>query len=257
MSEASQSSDSRVALVTGAASGIGAAIARRFAEAGARVVVFDVNLPGAQRVAQQIALLGKCLAIGGDASLETDVRRAVDRTMEAYSRIDVLVNNAGTEKEGTVTQMSAETWDRVFAVNLRSMFLFAKYAIAHMDRGGSVINISSIDALASYPGLAAYDSSKAGVLALTRAMAIDHGESGIRVNAICPGYTETPLLQAYFDRADEPRRAKAEIEALHPIGRLGRPEDIAEAALFLASDAASFITGTYLVVDGGLTARGH
>ncbi len=248
---------SRVVVVTGGASGIGAAIATRFAQDGASVAIFDADLAGARRVARQLGPLEGCVAIGGDASVEADARRAVERTIEAYSRIDVLVNNVGTEEEGTVIEMSAETWDRVFAVNLRSMFLFSKYAVPHMKPGGSVINIASIDALASYPGLAAYDSSKAAVLALTKTMAIDHGRSGVRVNAICPGYTETPLLQAYFDRADEPERTKAEIEALHPVGRLGQPEDIAEAALFLASSAASFITGTYLVVDGGLSACGH
>lgn len=252
-----RSPDSRVVLVTGGASGIGAAVATRFAREGASVAVFDADLAGARKVVQQIGPPDGCMAIGGDASVEADARRGIERTIEAYSKIDVLVNNVGTEEEGTVVEMDVESWDRVLAVNLRSMFLFSKYAVPHMKPGGSVINIASIDALASYPGLAAYDSSKAAVLALTRTMAIDHGGSGIRVNAICPGYTETPLLQAYFDRTDEPARTKAEIEALHPVGRLGKPQDIAEAVLFLASSAASFITGTYLLVDGGLSARGH
>jgi len=249
--------DSKVALVTGAASGIGAAIARRFAAESSSVALFDLNTQGAQNVVAQIAVPGRAIAIGGDASCEADVQRAVQQVVDQYSHIDILVNNAGTEQTGSVVEMSVESWDRVISVNLRSMFLFSKYSIPRMRSGGSVLNISSIDAFASYPGFAAYDSSKAAVLALTRAMAIDHGGNGIRVNAICPGYIDTPLLAPYFERTGNPDQTRREIASLHPLGHIGRPENIADAAVFLASSAASFITGTQLVVDGGLTARGH
>jgi NAD(P)-dependent dehydrogenase (short-subunit alcohol dehydrogenase family) len=143
------------------------------------------------------------------------------------------------------------------AVNLKGAFLFAKHTVPQMKgRGGVIVNISSIDALMGYPMLAAYDSSKAGLLAFTRSLALECGPDGIRVNAICPGYTQTPLLQAWFDRQPDPEQVKRDIIASHPLRRMGRPSDIAEAAFFLASDAASFITGTYLVVDGGITAAG-
>jgi NAD(P)-dependent dehydrogenase (short-subunit alcohol dehydrogenase family) len=243
--------DAPVVLVTGGASGIGAAIARRFAASGGRIVILDINGQGAKAVAAECG--PAAIGLAADVSSDTAVREAVSQ----LSRVDVLVNNAGTDVEGTVLEMSAEDWDRQFAVNLRSMFLMSKHVVPLMPAGGAVINISSIDALASYPRMAAYDASKAGVLALTRAMAIDFGPRGIRVNAICPGYIETPLLAPYFDQFPDPESAKSRVRALHPVGRLGRPEDVAEVAFFLASDAASFITGTHIVVDGGLTARGH
>lgn len=249
--------DAKVAVVTGAGSGIGAAIAKRFAGEGASVALFDLNVERARSIAAQIGTLAPAIVIGGDASCEADVRRAIEQVVGRYSHIDVLVNNAGTEQSGSVVEMSVESWDRVISVNLRSMFLFAKYAIPHMRSGGAIINISSIDAFASYPGYAAYDASKAAVLALTRALAIDHGGQGIRANAICPGYIDTPLLAPYLERLGNPDQVRREIASLHPLGHIGRPEHIADAALFLASGAASFITGTQLVVDGGLTARGR
>lgn len=243
----------RVALVTGAASGIGLAIAHRFARSGCQVAVFDRDAEAARHVAD--ALGG--LATTGDVSRPADVRRSVEEVVDRFSRIDILVNNAGTDAAGSVVELDVREWDRVYAVNVRGMFLFAKHAIPSMPRGSAIVNISSIDALASYPGMAAYDSSKAAVLALTRTLAIDHGRDGIRVNAICPGYTETPMLAGYFARCEDPAAARQEACALHPLGRLGRPEDIAEVAFFLASDAAAFVTGAHVVADGGLTARGH
>jgi meso-butanediol dehydrogenase / (S,S)-butanediol dehydrogenase / diacetyl reductase len=241
---------SRSALVTGGASGIGQAIAASLLQQGANVCIFDRNpiaLPASDRL----------LAVCGDVSREEDVQRAVACTAERFGAINILVNNAGIEVEGRVENLSAAEWDRQMAVNLRGAFLFAKYVIAHMkSAGGSIVNISSIDAFVGYPGLVAYDSSKGALLAFTRSLAVECGPERIRVNAVCPGYIETPLLDAYFNRQPDPAAARLEAASRHPVSRLGQPQDVAEAVLFLLSDRAAFITGTALIVDGGLTAAG-
>lgn len=247
----------KTALVTGAGSGIGAAITRRLAGAGAGVVLFDCDLGAAQGVASTLPRQTRSLVAGGDVACEAEVQSAVARTIEVFGRIDVLVNCAGVFESGSVVEMSREAWDRVLRVNLEGVRLCCRWALPHMRRGGAVLNISSIDALVSYAGSAAYDVSKAAVLALTRAMAIDYGKHGIRVNALCPGYTITPLLEKYFRTRSDPARARQAVTERHPLGRMGTPDEIAQAACFLVSDAASFITGTCLVVDGGLTACGH
>jgi len=234
----------RVVLVTGAASGIGRGIALRFLEAGASVVAFDLNpsaIPGAVEVT-------------GDVSVEGDVCAAVERARETYGRLDVLVNNAAVEFNGDVTQLEPDDWDRQIAVNLRGAYLLSRYAIPLMRaHGGVIVNISSVHAFVSWPGCPAYDASKAGLNALTRAMALDHGREGIRVNTICPGYIDTPLMQKALRDSPDREEALRRILAAHPAGRIGTPQDIAEAVLFLASPGASFITGATLVIDGGMT----
>jgi NAD(P)-dependent dehydrogenase (short-subunit alcohol dehydrogenase family) len=185
-----------------------------------------------------------------------DAERAVAETFGAFGSLDVLVNNAGIEVPGTVASLSIEQWDRLLGVNLRGAFLFSKYAIAQMHRGSSIVNISSVHAFAAYADSAAYDSSKAGLLGLTRAMALDHGPSGIRVNAVCPGYIQTPLMDQWLDAVPDREATLREVSKFHPLGRIGMPRDIAEAVLFLSSEAASFISGTYLVVDGAMTIAG-
>ncbi len=250
--------DNKVALVTGAAKGIGAGIAERFAEAGAAVVAFDVDGPGARAMAGKLCARGRALAIEGDVSREDDVRRAVERTVAEFGSLDVLVNNAGIEVAGTIPDYTSEQWDRQLNVNLKGAFLFAKYAIPRMrGRGGAIVNISSVHSFVSYPGNAAYDASKAGMVALTRTLALDHGRDGIRVNAICPGYIDTPLMEEWLVTMPDREEAMRQVLAAHPLGRIGTPRDIAEAALFLASDAASFISGAALVVDGAMTVAGH
>jgi NAD(P)-dependent dehydrogenase (short-subunit alcohol dehydrogenase family) len=250
--------DNKVAVVTGGASGIGAAIAKRFVESGATVVIFDINDEGARAMAKQLTPLGRVLALSGDVTCENAVREAIERAVSEFGSVDVLVNNAGIEITGPIADMNSEAWDRQLAVNLKGAFLFCKHAIPHMrERGGVILNVSSMDAFVAYPGYAAYDSSKAALIALTKSLAIDHGRDGIRVNAICPGYTDTPLLRQYFEKLPDAEGEMQRVLKIHPLGRIGTPRDIAEAALFLASDAASFITGTYLLVDGGLTAVGH
>lgn len=250
--------DNKVALITGAASGIGAGIAEQFSEAGATVVLFDINGEGARSMEQRLGQRGRALAISGDVSCEEDVKAAVEQTVRAYGALDILVNNAGIEVPGTIVEMTSSDWDRQLEVNLKGVFLFSKYAIPHLrGRGGAIVNISSVHAFVAYEGNAAYDASKAGMIGLTRALALDHGREGIRVNAICPGYIDTPLMDQWLRAQPDAAAAMRQVLSFHPLGRIGTPRDVADAALFLASDAASFISGTFLVVDGAMTAAGH
>lgn len=243
-------------LVTGAGSGIGAAIAKRFLSDGYSVALFDLDAPAARAVLQSVGLTARGVVIEGDVSDESCVCRAVEAVEAKFRFVQVLVNNAGIELNGAVVDQSREEWDRQMAVNLTAAFLLAKYCIPGMRArgGGSIVNVSSVHAFTSWPRCAAYDATKAGLLGITRALAVDHGPDGIRVNAVCPGYIRTPLLDRWLTSKSNGERETARF---HPIGRLGQPEDIANAVFFLASDEASFITGTTLTVDGGLTAAGH
>lgn len=250
--------DDKVALVTGGAAGIGGGIAERFVEAGAAVVVFDINGEGARAHASRLRDKGQAFAIEGDVAREEAAREAVEQAVAQFGSLDVLVNNAGIEVSGPITTMKGEAWERQLAVNLKGAFNFCKYAIPRMQgRGGVIINISSVRAFVSYPGGVAYDSSKAALIAFTRALALEHGKDGIRVNAICPGYVDTPMTEEWLATVPDREETMRQVLAVHPLGRIGTPRDIADAALFLASDAASFITGTALVVDGGMSTAGH
>ncbi len=250
--------DDKVALVTGAAKGIGAGIVERFLKAGAAVTAFDIDGEALGMLGDRLSLRGRVLLIQGDVAQEPDVVRAIERTVAASGRLDIVVNNAGIELAGQIPDYTSEQWDRQLGVNLKGAFFFAKYAIPHLRaRGGVILNISSVHAFVSYQGDAAYDAAKAGLLALTRALAVDHGGEGIRVNAICPGYIDTPMTEQWLATVPDRDETMRQVLSLHPLGRIGTPRDIADAALFLASDAASFISGTYLVVDGALTAAGH
>ena len=246
--------DGKAAVVTGAASGIGAASALRFAAEGARVIVADIRLALAEEVASEI------IARGGIASaVEVDVRHAdaveqmIERCVALYGRIDVLFNNAGTLRPGTAVELSLKDWDLVMAVNVRSVFLGAKFAIPHMrsQGSGSIINTASVSGLEGDVGAVVYSASKAAVINLTRALSTDHAPEGIRVNAICPGTIATPPVQ----RAMADAHAREAYSQAHALRRLGRPEEIANAAVWLASDEASFVTGEALVVDGGWMAQ--
>jgi NAD(P)-dependent dehydrogenase (short-subunit alcohol dehydrogenase family) len=240
----------RVALVTGAGSGIGAATARRFAEAGATVVAGDVR---ADAVAEVAAALGDgAVAIELDVADESSVVRAVEHA-EALGGIDVLVNVAGIGSTTNAPETPVEVWDDVLAVNARGTFLCCKHAIPPMAaRGrGAIVNVASVAGLVGLRNRAAYCASKGAVIALTRALAVDHVGDGIRVNAVCPGTVDSPWVRRLVEEAGESLDA---LRARQPLGRLGTPEEIAEAVLYLAGDSAAFVTGTAFVIDGGLTA---
>ena len=252
--------EGKVALITGAGAGIGAGIAERFSKAGAAVVIFDINGESAGEMSRKLDQIrqGRSLAVQGDVSNEGDVKAAVEKAAAKFGMVDILINNAGIDVSGLVPDMSSTEWDRVLNVNLKGAFLFSKYAIPHMrGRGGAIVNISSVHALVSNEGYAAYDASKAGMLAMTRTLALDHGRDGIRVNAICPGYINTPMTEEWFKEQPDPEATLKQVLSFHPLGRIGTTQDVAEAALFLASDAASFVSGTYLVVDGAMTIAGR
>jgi NAD(P)-dependent dehydrogenase (short-subunit alcohol dehydrogenase family) len=244
----------KVALVTGAGSGIGRAIAVLFARQQAGAVVVDVNGAAAQAVASGIvASGGRAGFVEADVSSAADCQRAVEEALRLFGRIDVLVNNAGIIHRATIVETTEAEWNRVMAVNLNSVFFLSRQVVPLMAAvgGGAIINISSGWGLVGGPRAASYCASKGAIVQLTRAMAIDHGADRIRVNCICPGDTDTPMLTSEAQQLGEPTREFLRDAARRPIGRIGQPEDIAEAALYLASDAASFVTGTTLVVDGG------
>jgi NAD(P)-dependent dehydrogenase (short-subunit alcohol dehydrogenase family) len=250
--------EGKVAVVTGAGSGIGRAIAHRFAQEGASVVIAEVNRDAGASAASEIrAEGGSALFVPTDVSRAADVEAMVRRTVAEFGRLDVLVNNAAIQILGRLADTSEEDWDRLQSVNLKGVFLCSKYAIPEMVRtgGGSIVNIASVLGLVGDPDLAAYCAAKGGVLALTKAAALAYGPAGIRVNAICPGDVDTPMVRDYFNKDPDPEALRRRISSEYALRRIAEPREIAEAALFLASDASSFVTATALVIDGGLTAK--
>jgi NAD(P)-dependent dehydrogenase (short-subunit alcohol dehydrogenase family) len=244
----------RRALITGGASGIGRATALLFAREGAAVSVVDLDQAGGQTVAQAIVDGGgRAIFLGCDVSLAADCQRAVQETVDELGGLDILFNNAGIIRRATVVETTEAEWDRVMAVNVKSIFLLSKYAIPFMAQagGGVIINTASGWGLVGGRRAAAYCASKGAVVLLTKAMALDHGEQNIRVNCICPGDTDTPMLRDEAAQLGEPDARFLAEAAQRPLQRIGRPEDVAQAALYLASDVSSFVTGTALVVDGG------
>jgi len=242
------------ALITGGASGIGRAMALLFAREGAAVSVVDLDEVGGQTVVRKIVDDGRqAIFVRCDVTLAADCQRAVQRTVGKLGGLDILLNNAGIIRRATVVETTEAEWDRVMAVNVKSIFLLSKYAVPVMAQagGGVIINTSSGWGLVGGRNAVSYCASKGAVVNMTRAMALDHGEQNIRVNCICPGDTDTPMLRneaRQLGESDEDFLAEA---ARRPLQRIGKPEDVAQAALYLASDASSFVTGTALIVDGG------
>ena len=245
----------KVAIITGAASGIGATSARLFAAEGAALGLADTDADRLAALAAEIvAAGGRVIARPTDVSDSASVAALVAATVDRFGRLDICFANAGIGGGGLVADLPEETFDRVVAVNLKGAFLCAKHAMPHLlaAGGGSLIFTASELALVGSPQNAAYCASKAGLIGMARALAIDHGAQGVRVTCLCPGATDTPMLwRGVADRAEE----EASLAARMPLGRIGRPDEIARAALFLASDDSSFVTGTALVVDGGWTTR--
>ncbi|QGQ98290.1 SDR family oxidoreductase [Paenibacillus psychroresistens] len=247
----------KVVIVTGAGSGIGRAVAHRFAKEGAHVVVVNRTAEKADRVAEEITGNGfSAIGIAADVSSEEDVRRVVAETIQRYKHIDVLVNSAAVCPQIRLTDMSLEAWNRVITNNLTSVFLFCREVIPHMltAGGGAIVNISSVHALATLDGYSAYAASKGGIVALTRAIALDYAKQNIRVNTVLPGAIQTPMLESSVKNLETPREdIMREWDNAQPMGRIGQPDEIATVVLFAASPDNSFMTGATLVADGGMT----
>jgi 3-oxoacyl-[acyl-carrier protein] reductase len=239
----------KVALVTGAAQGIGKAIALLLARNGADMVVSDINLEKAEETAKEIRAIGpKAMAIKVDVANLSDVERMVTGILEKLAKIDILVNNAGITRDKLILRMTEQDWDAVLGVNLKGTFNCTKAVVRHMakQRSGKIVNIASVVGEMGNAGQANYSASKAGVIGLTKTIAREYAQRGINVNAIAPGYIETPMTEAL------PEKAKEELKKLIPMERLGKPEDVAEAVLFLVSEESSYVTGQVLNVNGGI-----
>lgn len=240
----------RIALVTGGGSGFGAAICRRFVEEGARLVLVDCRSELADPIARELG--ASAVFVDADVSVDADARRMIQTAVDRFGRLDVLVNNAGAAQAPTsVVETSEHDFDRLFAVNAKAIFLAARYAVPIMRRqgGGVILNTASVAAIRPRPNLTAYNSSKGAALVMTRSLAIELAPDNIRVNAVCPGPGDTPML-ATFAGGDSPA-SRAAFLASVPLGRLCAPADVAGAMVYLASDEASFVTGVTLEVDGG------
>lgn len=247
--------DGRVAIVTGGSAGIGRAAAMCFSREGASVVVVDITEEGDKTASSIVEGGGKAIFVKTDVSRPEDVHAMVEKTVQEYGRLDCAFNNAGIEGETAATAAcSEENFDRVIAVNLKGVWLCMKYEIPKMLHygKGAIVNVSSVAGLVGFGGLPAYCASKGGVIQLTKSAALEYADKGIRVNAICPGGIKTRMLDRLMERDHKFRES---IVGMHPMGRLGTPEEVAELAVWLCSDAASFITGYPIAVDGGLVAQ--
>ncbi len=244
----------KVAIVTGAAQGIGLGIARALAQAGAAVAVADVN--DAAGSAAAAALGGQGCYLHADVTQEADVRGLIDATVARYGRLDIIVNNAGIVAVQTVEESSVADWDQVMAVNVRAIFLTTKYALPHLRAagGGAILNVASVSSFVGQQGTPAYCASKGAVLMLTKALALDYGRERIRVNCLCPGITDTPMLRYHARHEADPDAHLRQRLSRVPTGEMLYPEEMGRAAVFLCSDDAAGITGTSLVVDGGYIA---
>jgi len=248
----------KVAIVTGASSGIGRATALAFAREGAAAAIADKDVAAGEQVANEIRRSGgEAEVFGTDVSQETEARALIDAVLSRWGRLDVLVNNAGIYYQADAVSTPESVWNNIMAVNLTGAFFCIKHAVPAMLRakGGAIINVASEAGLVGIRNQVAYNVSKGGLIILTKSCAVDFAAKGIRVNCVCPGTTDTPLVRAAVGRAPDPRAARRALEAVRPANRLGEPEEIAAAILYLASDSAGYTTGAVLSVDGGYTAQ--
>lgn len=251
-------SQMKVALITGAGAGIGLETALAFGKLGTKLILVENSAPNGENALQTMDKLGYTAhLVVVDVQDSAQVQHAVTETEKRWGRLDVLVNNAGIYVQGSALETSEEDWNKVLAVNLTGAFLFIKYTLPLMRKngGGVIINVASEAGLVGIKGQAAYNVSKAGMINLTRSCAVDFAPLGVRVNCICPGTTDTPLVQAAIQRTNDPAKARRDLESVRPLNRLGRPEEIASAIVYLASDVAGYATGAILSIDGGYTAQ--
>lgn len=243
--------DGKVAIVTGGASGIGEATVRAFVREGANVVIADYSEHGQQLASELTSGTERAIFVKTDVTDTKAVQALIAKTVETYGRLDIMFANAGIAADGPIDELDETAWQKTIDINLTGVYLCDKYAIDQMrsQGGGVIVNCGSIHSHVGKSGVTAYAAAKGGVKLLTQTLAIDYGAQNIRVNAVCPGYIDTPLLK------DIPDDKKQALVALHPIGRLGRAEEVASVVLFLASDESSFVTGASILVDGGYTAQ--
>ena len=246
----------RVAIVTGAGTGIGRACALAMAREGARLALVGRRREKLQQLAREIGDSAQFIAVAADVSKKAEIENLIARTVAELGLINVLLNNAGVLHVGDVEQITEEQWDETFNVNVRGLWLLSRAVLPHMRKagGGAIVNVASVLGINGARNRASYAPSKGAVVLLTKCMAIDHGHENIRVNAICPSFVETDLTAAVLSTAPDPQAVRRERITLHPLGRLGQPEDIASLAVYLASDESSWVTGSVFPVDGGYLA---
>jgi NAD(P)-dependent dehydrogenase (short-subunit alcohol dehydrogenase family) len=245
-----------VAVITGAGGGIGKSIAIAFAAEGAHVVVADIDSAAGEQTTKEIQEKnGQAISLHADVSDPDSVEKLTKSALSRFGRIHILVNNAAIQVSKTVTDTTVEEWNRQMAVNVGGVFLCSRSFLPHLRQTrGVIINLSSVNAFFVEPACAGYCATKAAIIGLTKAMAIDHGREGVRVHAICPGYIDAGLAESYFQSQPDPARARADSGKLHALGRIGRPDEVARLAIFLASEESSFMTGSPIIVDGGFSA---
>jgi L-fucose dehydrogenase len=245
----------KVAIVTGSSKGIGEGIAKVFVREGAKVVVTCRTEEAGNRMVEELKKEhGHAIYVKTDVTQSGDIRRMIDTAVQTFGKLDILVNNAGYHLSKNVEETSEDEWEFIINTNLRSTFLCSKYSIPHLRKTkGNIINISSMVGVVGQPNAGAYSATKGGQIAMTKNMAIDFAPDGIRVNVICPGWIQTPLVEDWFGQQKDPAAARKYIYGQHPLGRIGTIEECGCAAAFLASEEAAFITGSVISIDGGIT----